>query len=216
MHEFMAKKSVKKGASLKKKATVSKPVQKKASAKPAARTAKASAQPSAQSKSSKPTPAAIKAADKAGASVASVKSDLKQAKVVPAAASVYKPYVPPVFTNCREPNCELDPSIGGFCRMHYIANWKRIKRKELILKEDKLNQYIEELVNKYPEKYIEAIRLDLMQDKEFTKVVSDLELSDTVEEGEEAETIDSLLDNVRRDIDVGGSGGEPSDEGEDF
>ena len=55
---------------------------------------------------------------------------------------------------------------------------KKIKRKELILKEKKLNSYIEELVAKYPDKYIDAIRQDLANDKDFAKVIYDLDLDE--------------------------------------
>ena len=85
---------------------------------------------------------------------------------------------------CREVACEGLATTGGYCRMHYIKNWKKIKRKELILKEGKLNQYIEELVAKYPDKYIEAIRQDLANDKDFAKVIYDLDLDESVDDFE--------------------------------
>lgn len=109
---------------------------------------------------------------------------------------------------CREVACEGLATTGGYCRMHYIKNWKKIKRKELILKEKKLNQYIEELVAKYPDKYIEAIRQDLANDKDFAKVIYDLDLDESVDDFEmESESVDSLIDNIRRDFE---------DEGESF
>ncbi len=119
---------------------------------------------------------------------------------------------------CHESGCEAEPVVGDYCRVHYIRNWRKIKRKEVILKERKLNQYVEELVNKYPEKYIEAIQQDLANDKDFSKVVHDLELNLAIEDEEgESEAIDSLLDNIRKDIDVGSnSPGVPGDEDEDL
>jgi hypothetical protein len=103
--------------------------------------------------------------------------------------------------SCREVACESLATTSGYCRLHYIKNWKKIKRKELILKEGKLNQYIEELVAKYPDKYIEAIRMDLSSDKEFSKVVSDLELDEGVEDFDaEGESIENLIDSVRADV----------------
>jgi hypothetical protein len=119
---------------------------------------------------------------------------------------------------CHESGCESEPIAGEYCRVHYIRNWRKIKRKEVILKERKLNQYVEELVNKYPEKYIEAIQQDLSNDKDFSKVVHDLELNLAIEDEEgESESIDSLLDNIRKDIDVGGAtAGVPVDEDEDL
>lgn len=104
---------------------------------------------------------------------------------------------------CREVACENLATTGGYCRLHYIKNWKKIKRKELILREKKLNQYIEELVLKYPDKYIEAIRQDLANDKEFAKVISDLDLDESVDEfeGEGGEAAENLIDNIKRDFD---------------
>jgi len=104
---------------------------------------------------------------------------------------------------CREPACEFVSTLSGYCRLHYIKNWKKIKRKELILKEKKLNRYIEELVAKYPEKYVEVIRQDLSSDSEFAKIVQDLELGESSfeESDSDLENIDSLIDNIRRDVD---------------
>jgi hypothetical protein len=103
---------------------------------------------------------------------------------------------------CREVACEGLSTSGGYCRLHYIKNWKKIKRKELILKEGKLNQYIEELVAKYPDKYIEAIRQDLAEDKAFAKVIYDLDLDETSDDFEgDGENVDNLIDTIKRDFD---------------
>jgi hypothetical protein len=93
---------------------------------------------------------------------------------------------------CREPGCDLPATSGGYCRLHYIKNWKKIKRKEIILREGKLSQFIDELVMKYPLKYIDVIRLDLGDDREFSKVIYDLELDESIDE-----------------FDADGEGGEP-------
>ena len=103
---------------------------------------------------------------------------------------------------CREVACEGLATSGGYCRLHYIKNWKKIQRKALILKEGKLNQYIEELVAKYPDKYLDAIRQDLTNNREFSKVVRDLELDEGFDEFDaEGENVDSLIDSIKRDID---------------
>ena len=108
-----------------------------------------------------------------------------------------------VETVCREVACEGLATAVGYCRLHYIKNWKKIKRKDVILKEKKLNHYIEELVAKYPDKYIEAIRQDLAHDKDFAKVIYVLDLDEGVEEfdGEGADGADSLVDTLKQDFD---------------
>jgi hypothetical protein len=108
-------------------------------------------------------------------------------------------------TVCREVACEGLATTGGYCRMHYIKNWKKIKRKEGILRDGRLNQYIEELVAKYPDKYIEAIRQDLFDDKQFAKVIYDLDLDEGVDDFDvEGESTD-IIDNIKREFeDEGG------------
>jgi hypothetical protein len=106
---------------------------------------------------------------------------------------------------CREVACESAATTGGYCRMHYIKNWKKIKRKEIILSEGRLNQYIEELVAKYPDKYLEAIRQDLATDRDFAKVIFDLDLDEGTDdfegEGESAESVVDVRGAGSRDFD---------------
>lgn len=103
---------------------------------------------------------------------------------------------------CREVACELIATTGHYCRMHYIKNWKKVKRKEMILKERKLNHYIEELVSKYPDKYIEAIRQDLANEKDFAKVIADLEIDEGMDDFDsvETESAEGIIDNIKRDF----------------
>ena len=110
--------------------------------------------------------------------------------------------------SCREVACEGLATTAGYCRLHYIKNWKKIKRKELILKEGKLNQYIEELVAKYPDKYIDAIRQDLAIEKDFAKVIYDLDLDEGVDEFDgDAESGEQLIDTIKRDFEDEGESG---------
>jgi hypothetical protein len=99
---------------------------------------------------------------------------------------------------CRETACESLATTLSYCRLHYIKNWKKIKRKEVILKEGKLNQYIEELVVKYPDKYIEAIRQDLASDKDFASVIVDLDLDESVDDFEgDPDNAEGLIENIK-------------------
>lgn len=103
---------------------------------------------------------------------------------------------------CRESGCENQATTKGYCRLDYIKNWKKIKRKEMILKEGKLNQYIEELVSKYPDKYIEVIRQDLSTEVNFTKVIHDLELDESIDDLDyDGDSIDSLIGAIRKEDD---------------
>lgn len=94
---------------------------------------------------------------------------------------------------CRDSGCDSEPLISGYCRLHYIKNWRKLKRKEHILASGQLNNYVEELVNKYPDKYLDVIRQDLYSDKDWAKVVTDLDLDANSEDDAE---LDEDLDGV--------------------
>jgi uncharacterized protein YihD (DUF1040 family) len=162
-----------------------------------------------------PKAAPVKAAapvkgGKAAAAPAPVAAAPAKGKTAKAGTAVKVAKAPRISADdmCREVACESLMTSGGYCRLHYIKNWKKIKRKEVILKEGKLNQYIEELIAKYPDKYIEAIRQDLADDKAFAKVIYDLDLDESVDDFEaEGENLDAVIDGIKRDFD---------DEGETF
>jgi hypothetical protein len=105
---------------------------------------------------------------------------------------------------CREPACENIVIGCGYCRLHYIKNWQKLKRKEAILHDGRLRQYIEELVSKYTDKYIEAIRHDLMTDDVFVKVITELDLHESEDEMVDMDSSSSIdeypMDGVRTDI----------------
>jgi hypothetical protein len=71
-----------------------------------------------------------------------------------------------------------------------------------MLQEGKLNQYIEELVSKYPEKYVEVIRQDLSSEVNFNKVIHDLELDESMDDLDyDSDSIDSLIGSIRKEDD---------------
>jgi len=70
-----------------------------------------------------------------------------------------------------------------------------------ILKEGKLQEYIEELISKYPTKYIDALISDLSDDKEFYKVLNELNI--TSEFDYEEDDFDSAADDDDSDDDIG-------------
>ena len=102
---------------------------------------------------------------------------------------------------CGEKNCDNLRTTQQYCRLHYISNWQDIKRKREILKEGKLQEYIEELINKYPPKYIESILGDLQDDKDFFKALGDLNIASEIEFDEDGESTEEG-DDDDSDIEV--------------
>jgi len=93
--------------------------------------------------------------------------------------------------DCAEKGCDNLRTTQQYCRLHYIANWHEIKRKREILKEGKLQEYIEELINKYPPTYIQAITSDLQDDKDFYRALSELNIATDMEFEDDFDNPDS-------------------------
>lgn len=74
----------------------------------------------------------------------------------------------------------------GFCRMHYLKNWKLIKDKQKKKAIQNLNKYIDHIMKKNPDGYVEAIREDLRNYDQFSRKVDnyfyDDEFSDVMED----------------------------------
>ncbi len=92
--------------------------------------------------------------------------------------------------DCAEKGCENLRTTQQYCRLHYIANWYDIKRKREILAEGKLQEYIEELISKYPTQYIESLLGDLQDDKDFYKALHELNITSELEFEDDIEGIE--------------------------
>ncbi len=67
------------------------------------------------------------------------------------------------ITICREEGCKDAATTGGYCRLHYLKNWRRIKREKRARAAKRLNAYVERLIRKNPEGYLDDIRRDLRE-----------------------------------------------------
>jgi hypothetical protein len=102
---------------------------------------------------------------------------------------------------CIEKGCDNIRTTQSYCRLHYLRNWKTIQKKREILKEGKLQEYIEELISKYPPKFIEALLSDLSDDKEFYRVLNELNI--TSEFDFEEDEFENAVDDDDADDDIG-------------
>ena len=68
--------------------------------------------------------------------------------------------------------------------------WKNTKRKREILKEGQLQLLVEDLVKKYPTQFIDALVADMADDKNFFKVLNELNIASEFEFDEENFDVD--------------------------
>lgn len=62
---------------------------------------------------------------------------------------------------CKDENCKNAATTEGYCRLHYLRNWRRIKEEAGKKSAKKLNRYIEYVIKKHPDRYLDIIKKDL-------------------------------------------------------
>ena len=101
----------------------------------------------------------------------------------------------PKAKQCTNPGCKKEASSEGYCRLHYLANWKHIKFNEKVKAERRLNAYVDRIAKKYPSDYLEKIKETLEDESKFKEMVSELEIE--LEQGPK-ETDDEFLEKFLR------------------
>lgn len=98
---------------------------------------------------------------------------------------------------CRVRDCDQAATVEAYCRYHYLQLWKRIQIRRKILIDGKLERYVEELTSRYPDKFLEMIRKDLRNEKDFLSAIAELEIDDSGAENELEDEAQSYIDEVR-------------------
>lgn len=98
---------------------------------------------------------------------------------------------------CRVKECDQLATVDAYCRYHYLLFWKKIQVRKKILTEGKLDRYIEDLTARYPDKYLEMLRKDLRNEKDFTAAIQELEIDESGVDNEYEDEAQSYLEEVR-------------------
>ena len=99
---------------------------------------------------------------------------------------------------CMERSCDSPSSTKGFCRLHYISNWKNLKKREAILIDGKLQEFIEDLAKKYPLKNIELVLNDLSDEKSFFAALNEMDIESI--DDDQDQLVDDGVDDDDQDI----------------
>lgn len=101
---------------------------------------------------------------------------------------------------CAHSRCRAQASSDGYCRLHYLANWRHIKLNEKIKAEKRLNAFVDRIAKKYPKDYLEKIKEGLENEDKFKETVAELD----VETGTESKDTDKeFLENFMRIVKPG-------------
>lgn len=97
---------------------------------------------------------------------------------------------------CAQEDCKAEAVSQGFCRLHFLANWKTRKAEASTKAERRLNAYVDRLAKKYPADYMDKIKEGLENEEKFKQTVDELEL----EESDNPETEREYLEKFTRTI----------------
>lgn len=85
---------------------------------------------------------------------------------------------------CAQAKCKGSAENSGYCRLHYLANWKRIKLNNQLKAEARLNQFVDKLAKKYPDSFMEKIKEGVESEDRFFEIAKelDIESKETIKE----------------------------------
>lgn len=103
---------------------------------------------------------------------------------------------------CIEENCHNAETTDGYCRLHYLKNWKLIKEKEKKKAADRLNKYVEGICKRNPDDYMSAVKKDIRNEKSLGDVADGLVMEDDVEAAfsdleKDGTSLDKILNQMR-------------------
>jgi hypothetical protein len=98
---------------------------------------------------------------------------------------------------CAQPECNQHAVSHGYCRLHYIANWKTLKDEKTQKAEKRLNAYVDRLAKKYPKDYLERIKEGLEDEEKFKASVAELDLESEDDPETEREFLEKFLRSVK-------------------
>lgn len=97
---------------------------------------------------------------------------------------------------CAQTTCRKEAVSDGYCRLHYLKNWKLIKLNNQVKAERRLNDYVDRLARKYPKDYLDRIKEGLDDEGKFKKTIEELDLDHDHENHEtEREFLEKFLRN---------------------
>lgn len=106
---------------------------------------------------------------------------------------------------CKEKNCKNEQTTMGYCRLHYLRNWKKIREQHKKKAAESLNKYIDHIMKRNPDNYIEAIKGDLRHAGRFQEKADgyfvDDSYSDAIEGTDLSEQVEHIVDSLKVDTD---------------
>lgn len=104
---------------------------------------------------------------------------------------------------CEEKGCKNQQTTKGFCRLHYLKNWRKLQESEKKKAADNLNKYVDYLAKKNPDRYVNELKDDLKSNSDFQQkadnFVADSEFYDVLDELDMGSEVKRILGSIKVD-----------------
>ncbi|MFH1728643.1 MAG: hypothetical protein ABIA04_09525 [Pseudomonadota bacterium] len=101
---------------------------------------------------------------------------------------------------CKIPNCGNQAFHKGFCRLHYLKEWKVVKKQEGESLEVNLDDFIEKLKIKYPKDFLDILKQATKNSENLNKRLKEI-YNKKIEADEDFsmydEDIEAILKNIK-------------------
>ena len=107
----------------------------------------------------------------------------------------------PKIKLCKEPGCSNQQTTAGYCRLHYLKNWKRIRADKQRKAAKNLNKYIENIVRSNPDRVVDTLRGNLRDENTMERSMEELIYGDSFREAMTElgyrEDLDIMIDSIK-------------------
>lgn len=104
---------------------------------------------------------------------------------------------------CKQEGCSNAATTEGYCRFHYLKNWKEIKDHQKKKAVKSLNNYIDHVMKEHPAEYMDVIREDLRNADQFHRKADNFSFRDDeirdVMEDVSGDDISRLIGSIKID-----------------
>lgn len=111
----------------------------------------------------------------------------------------------PKIKLCKEAGCNNQQTTAGFCRLHYLKNWKKIQTDRKRKAAKNLNKYIESIVRSNPDRAQNALKANLRDEPTFERSMDEVfsgdSLRQTMVDLGYREDIDTMIGSIKIDED---------------
>ena len=84
----------------------------------------------------------------------------------------------PKIRLCREAGCSNQQTTKNYCRLHYLKNWRQIKAKDKEKAAKDLNNYVNAILKRNPDKGLQELKENLKDEDKFEQSVSEMVYED--------------------------------------